>query len=670
MSKYYRNKRSFSDFFYNNKVKIISIGSALAVTGVAVGVAVPFIISNNQGNDQVKKDESFGSGTIIEVKEDYEQSSINDLTDKLFDSETSLIDKDELSKYIDISEYFPSDAKLTYASTALTSETTARISFIADKYNAESKNQLEQEPKEFFFEIDVIESKETTITGNAAATYSKTLLKNSLEKLLLPSSFSNSIINWKYSDDVKQLFFMSNMSEDSQMKLISIDDETQKNYFNVTVTVTNCKDANGNLITGETKFDNIQIYHKDVFNTEFDSKNGYMINGLSADYSTDSIKELRFPAKINGVEIYGINERAFAGNHLLHSISFAEDSKIKWIGFEAFANCTNTIQNTLSIPSSVVRIEEGAFSNMKNVSAIEVEDTKYNNSGIKWWKGYSTDEWEKIIYRDGTMESGYINDSSFDIIGNKKSGLTITKFNNSSDKDVYGLEIPNEIGGIKVVKIGKNAFKNEQNNPKIYNSLKIGDNVEVIESSAFRGQLIDSITLNEKLITIGDRAFSDLGNIDTPLLIPSSVKTISEYAFMTSSIRGLEFAPSSKLETIGDYAFGLNWIKGKLSIPSEVLSIGNNAFYRNRFITGINFEGSKLKMIGVGAFRECFDLGYDIDDRIITIPTSVTSIGEKAFAESGYTEVEENLLTIKVSQELFNSKEIWGIEFEGTIAKI
>ena len=75
--------------------------------------------------------------------------------------------------------------------------------------------------------------------------------------------------------------------------------------------------------------------------------------------------------------------------------------------------------------------------------------------------------------------------------------------------------------------------------------------------------------------------------------------------------------------SIGDGAFGNSSITS-VTIPDSVTSIGDAAFLECRSLTSVTIPGS-VTSIGDGAFSRCSDLTS------VTIPDSVTSIGDYAF---------------------------------------
>ncbi len=158
------------------------------------------------------------------------------------------------------------------------------------------------------------------------------------------------------------------------------------------------------------------------------------------------------------------------------------------------------------------------------------------------------------------------------------------------------------------------------------------------------------VIVNSNCKTIAERAFS--GSTEMSITIPNGVTTIDKYAFYGCSIWKI-IIPNS-VTTIGEYAFaGCHFLKS-ISIPNNVISIDKNAFDEcnqlkynwdngrllylgndeNPFVALIKTRSNsyetyeinpRCKYIASSAFSDCTEL-YSI-----SIPDSVTSIGNKAF---------------------------------------
>ncbi len=144
-------------------------------------------------------------------------------------------------------------------------------------------------------------------------------------------------------------------------------------------------------------------------------------------------------------------------------------------------------------------------------------------------------------------------------------------------------------------------------------------------------------------------------------VIPSSVKHIASHAFHGVSWNGT--IPEG-VKTIGEHAFSMSSIEA-LTIPASVDSIGDNAFSKCYELTSISVDPANstydsregcnalietatntlLKGCGVtvipatvtaiapSAFEGCRE------ERDITVPNSVTAIGERAFCSSNFTSI-------------------------------
>ncbi len=167
------------------------------------------------------------------------------------------------------------------------------------------------------------------------------------------------------------------------------------------------------------------------------------------------------------------------------------------------------------------------------------------------------------------------------------NAATITGRVNSCPADV---NIPNEVDGYSVTKIGASAF---------YNSgvvtVKIPNTVVSIGGAAFASNSIASIDLPNGLTDIGSGAFSS--NVLTNIIIPNTVVSIGGDAFSYNKLTSVVL-PSGLME-LPDFIFAHNALTS-VAIPDSVITIKRAAFYSNAFTS-------------------------------IIIPKNVTSIGQLAF---------------------------------------
>lgn len=144
---------------------------------------------------------------------------------------------------------------------------------------------------------------------------------------------------------------------------------------------------------------------------------------------------------------------------------------------------------------------------------------------------------------------------------------------------------------------------------------------------------LQSVVLPSSVTSIGHRAFWDCNGLTT-VTIPSSVTSIGKAAFANSSLTTVTI-PSS-LTSIGESTFMGCTELTTVTIPSSVASIGDSAFSQCARLTSITIPSS-VTSIGKGAFASCYNV------KTITIPSSVTSIEDYAFTDcSGAITVDSN----------------------------
>ena len=225
--------------------------------------------------------------------------------------------------------------------------------------------------------------------------------------------------------------------------------------------------------------------------------------------------------------------------------------------------------------------------------------------------------------------------------------VEITGYTGSDSK----LAIPGTIDGKKVTSIGNYVF----NYYGILTSITIPNSVTSIGDYAFSDcTSLTSITIPNSVTSIGDYAFWFCESL-TNITIPNSVTSIGYYAFECCESLTSITIPNSVTSIGHDAFYGTPWLKarqnenplvivndilidgstafGKVVIPNTVNKIADSAFIgiysdaSNQYessITSITIPNS-VTSIGNSAFWNCTSL------KSITIPDSVTSIGEYAF---------------------------------------
>ena len=201
------------------------------------------------------------------------------------------------------------------------------------------------------------------------------------------------------------------------------------------------------------------------------------------------------------------------------------------------------------------------------------------------------------------------------------------------------------------------GYKGSETNLEIPSAIN-GDSVRVIDREAFEGcQSIKTVTIPDSIISIGMYAFCNCTSL-TSVTIGNSVRSIADSAFRgCTSLKNINIPDS--VESIDNLAFSGCTNLTSITIPNSVTSIGNGVFFdcenlvsievandnmNYTSISGILFSKNKTELIQYPAAKT--DSTYIIPDGVtridyafgscknltsVTIPDSVTSIGDNAF---------------------------------------
>ncbi len=164
------------------------------------------------------------------------------------------------------------------------------------------------------------------------------------------------------------------------------------------------------------------------------------------------------------------------------------------------------------------------------------------------------------------------------------------------------LAIPSRLGARIVRSIGDGAFRGCSG----LTSVTIPDSVTSIGRNAFLGcSGLTNVTIPEGITSIGEYAFSDCSKL-VNVMIPDSVTSIGKGAFHSCS--GLtSLTLSNNITNIGSWAFCYCYNLKGITIPSGVTEIGDDVFFACSDLTSITIP-TGVTNIGDSAFAGCSHL--------------------------------------------------------------
>jgi hypothetical protein len=268
---------------------------------------------------------------------------------------------------------------------------------------------------------------------------------------------------------------------------------------------------------------------------------------------------------------------------------------------------------SITIPNSVMSIGQGAFDGCDGLMSITIPNSV-------------TRIGEYAFVRCDNLTS-----ITIPFVGNTLNGTENTHFGFIFGGYYYA--VPESLRTITITggnSIGEGAFSNCEN----LTSITLPNSVTSIGDYAFNGcGGLTDITIPASVTSIGDRAFSGCDGL-TDITIPASVRSIGEYAFGCENLTSISVNANNPNYSSQD---GILYNKtktaiihvpqsksGSITIPSSVTSIGDAVFAGCNGLTSVTIPNSVMS-IGDYAFNYCTGLTS------IMIPNNVTSIGYGAF---------------------------------------
>lgn len=188
------------------------------------------------------------------------------------------------------------------------------------------------------------------------------------------------------------------------------------------------------------------------------------------------------------------------------------------------------------------------------------------------------------------------------------SNATIVSYSGTVNGE---LVVPSTVGGYHVETVGKS----------VSSSMPIMENSQITPGS--------SLVISEGIWSVNCGAFRSLSNFTGTLTLPSSVQVIRQVAFSGSGFTGTLTLPPN-LTTIQNCFDGCSGFTSVI-IPDSLTSIPSGIFSGCTGLTSVKFPDG-LTSVGSTAFQGCSGL-----NGTLVIPSSVTSLGNNAFRNTGYS---------------------------------
>ena len=377
--------------------------------------------------------------------------------------------------------------------------------------------------------------------------------------------------------------------------------------------------------------------------------------------ATKNTGKVEIPAQYNGLPVTAIGERAFYNEYELGWI-ISPDS-VTEIGKEAFAHCPNLM--TVEMGNGVTELGEKGFYNCSMLRNVTFSQKLVNigNSAFQDCRRLQAVEFPNTLEYIGNNAFDYCEVMPSVTFGTGLKSIGVEAFKNCVK--LTEVAIPDGAP----TQIGQRAFaiENLNGNVQFRSSLKrikLGNSVVSIGSEAFVGAAkVYTIEIGDSVTTIGSNAFANCRKLYY-VALGSSVTSIASNAFSKSDAIREVYNRSSKLTitagSSGNGGVAINayyvrkpgeptrlskdenglvfytdstkkvLINGEFDertnivVPNDVDEIADKAFYNDTYVCGLDV-GTKCKVIGTGAFQNCYTL-----EKVI-LREGMTQIKNQAF---------------------------------------
>lgn len=361
--------------------------------------------------------------------------------------------------------------------------------------------------------------------------------------------------------------------------------------------------------------------------------------GVGAFSNCSNMTEVLIPASVQS-----IGKKAFYWDRSLSKVTFADNSELTYIGFEAFG-CDNCL-SSIVVPEGVTTISAFAFESCSKLEKVTLPSTlstyetgSYSSGDFTYKSGsylfaYCTSLKEVIIKNTTATYGKYMfyktGSSSKDIVIYGEDGSTVKEYVDNYDEYTYNgkslnsktirfLTIGSEYTPLVPAEGEEDILSGYINEEK---SIKWNWNSRTsILSFEYTGS---GSTILSQSDSDCEQQWEDVVEGQYAIEVGEGITEIGDNAFYYAECDSVSLP--STLTSIGEEAFYDCYSIKSITIPAMVTNIGDGAFMDCSGITSVVFEdGCSIDKIPANAFKYCSSLTS------ITIPASVKKIEEGAF---------------------------------------
>ncbi len=307
---------------------------------------------------------------------------------------------------------------------------------------------------------------------------------------------------------------------------------------------------------------------------------------------------------------------------------YTKDDSGLFYSVSGIGTCTDS---EIIIPSiyqdlPVTKIADSAFEKCKTLKSIVIPNSVTHIGKFAFWQCSSL---EKVIIPESVTT---VDKYAFWACTSLKSIVLPNSLTTISDGMFYAcVNLTNVKLGNNVISIDYSAFDNTK-----LESIDLPDSLICIGKMAFSDCALTYITIPDGVTTIGEMAFYICDNL-LEITVPQSVTYIGDSALRgCSSLKNVVVSEDNtnyksidgnlydrNVETLIFYAIGKT--DTCFTIPSTVKNIYEYSFLSAKNLTSVDIPDSVIN-IGLGAFGNCLNL------KSLIIPESVTSIDKYVFS--------------------------------------